>query len=251
MGALSVGEFHLPPDFRATGHTHNHPHLSFVVDGSMSERVETGGHRTLSAAEARYSPAGDAHDIVVGPTGARCLVVEFDREWSVTVSHRLPDTRRYCDDPALTLLARRVGVEAFSGSPSRLSVEGLGLELLARVGRLERPRAEIGAPPWLERVRDMVHARCTDSIGLGELAREAGVHPMHMTRAFREHFGCSVGDYSLRLRLDRARAMLLGTDLAIASVAVETGFADQSHLTRRMKRALGVTPRALRRSVAR
>lgn len=251
FGVLSVGDFHLPPNFRATGHTHDQPHLSFMVSGGMSERVDGGVHRTLATAEARFSPAGDAHDIVVGPAGARCLVVEFDREWTDSASPRLPGARRYSDDPALARLARRIGVEAFSDSPSRLSVEGLGLELLATVGRLERPRAELGAPAWLERVRDLIHERCTDSPGLDELSCEAGVHPMHMTRAFRAHFGCSVGDYALRLRLDRAREMLLRTDLAIASVAVETGFADQSHLTRRMKRVLGVTPHVLRRAVER
>lgn len=248
LGALGIGDFHLPPNFHATGHTHDQPHLSFIVSGGLSERVDGSGRRTLSVADMRFSPAGDSHDIVAGPAGARCLVVEFDREWTDSASLRLPDSRRYSDDPALSLLARRMGVEAFSDSPSRLSVEGLGLELLAAVGRLERPRAELGAPAWLERVRDLLHDRCTESPGLDELSREAGVHPMHMTRAFRAHFGCSVGDYALRLRLDRAREMLLRTDLAIASVAVETGFADQSHLTRRMKRALGVTPHVLRRS---
>ena len=103
---------------------------------------------------------------------------------------------------------------------------------------------------FAERVTRPPHCRqsvdsCTDTAGLGDLAREAGVHPMHLTRAFRAHFGCSVGDYQLRLRLDRARVMLLRTDLAIASVAAETGFADQSHLSRHFTRRYGVTPGAL------
>lgn len=250
VGALNVGDVRLPPGFRATGHTHVQLHWSFVVSGGLIERDGT-RDRELHAAHSRFSPAGDLHDLVVGPGGARCLIVEFDRDWAAASSARFPDDRRYCANPAFEVLSRQLGREAFSVAPSRLSVEGLGLELLAAVRRIARPRADLRPPRWLARVRERLHDSCTDTAGLGDLAREAGVHPMHLTRAFRAHFGCSVGDYQLRLRLDRARVMLLRTDLAIASVAAETGFADQSHLTMLMKRELGITPLALRRSSAR
>ncbi len=251
LGGLTVGDFRLPPNFRATGHSHDRPHLGVVVSGGFAERNGPTGDRTLLASDVRFSPAGDLHDIVAGPVGARCIIVEFDVERTSFASRCLPQDRRYWDEPVFSALSGRIAREVFSADPSRLCVEGLGLELLAVLGRAERPRADSRAPAWLGRVREQLHAHCTESITLDGLAAEAGVHPMHLTRAFRAHFGCSVGDYALRLRLDRAREMLVRTDLAIAAVAHETGFSDQSHLTRRMKRALGVTPHALRRSTGR
>ncbi len=70
--------------------------------------------------------------------------------------------------------------------------------------------------------------------------------PSHFTRVFRAATGRSPHQYVLGQRLERARRALLTTDTAIADIAGACGFADQSHLTRTMRRHLGLTPNALR-----
>jgi AraC family transcriptional regulator len=52
--------------------------------------------------------------------------------------------------------------------------------------------------------------------------------------------------YVLRLRIDAARKLLVHTDTPLASVALEAGFADQSHMTRAFQRNFGMTPRQVR-----
>jgi AraC family transcriptional regulator len=81
---------------------------------------------------------------------------------------------------------------------------------------------------------------------LETLARVAGVHRVHVARAFRDHLGCTVGDYVRRLRVQRACELLTATSLSLPDVAVRAGFFDQSHMTRVVKRFLGTTPAALR-----
>ncbi|MFE7620297.1 helix-turn-helix transcriptional regulator [Streptomyces sp. NPDC057496] len=58
--------------------------------------------------------------------------------------------------------------------------------------------------------------------------------------------GESPHQYVMQLRLERARQALLNTNRPIADIAVEHGFADQSHLTRMMRRHTGTTPGLLR-----
>ena len=68
------------------------------------------------------------------------------------------------------------------------------------------------------------------------------VHPVLLARAFRTYFGTSPGRYLRRLRLDWAAAELLATQRRLADIALQAGFADQSHFTRAFRRHTGLTP---------
>ncbi len=77
---------------------------------------------------------------------------------------------------------------------------------------------------------------------LDDLGAAAGVHPLHLARAFRRYFGCSVGGYVRRLRVEAASCALLDADEPLARVAHRFGFTDQSHFTRVFARVMGVPP---------
>ena len=99
---------------------------------------------------------------------------------------------------------------------------------------------------WLRCALDYIHAHATDSIGLAEVAREAGVHPVYFARAFRAQTGLPVGAYLRKLRVDQAAEKLASTNLSIADIALAAGFSDQSHLTRVFRALTGVTPATYR-----
>ena len=63
---------------------------------------------------------------------------------------------------------------------------------------------------------------------------------------FRKTVGITLQQYGLLVRLDHARGMLWSTDLPIAEIAAETGFADQSHLTRALSAHSAWSPLRLR-----
>src|SRR5256885_155059 len=69
-----------------------------------------------------------------------------------------------------------------------------------------------------------------------------GAHPASLARAFRAHYGLSVGEYGRRLRLAGAAAELAGSETPLAEIAANAGFADQSHFTRVFRRHVGTTP---------
>lgn len=97
------------------------------------------------------------------------------------------------------------------------------------------------APGRVERVRDYLHAHYSENVTVEDLAPVAGLSRVHLTRAFTRQFGVPPHMYLNALRLRQARAaMLAGTPLA--EVAISCGFADQSHLSRRFKGAVGVSP---------
>jgi len=90
-------------------------------------------------------------------------------------------------------------------------------------------------------VREYMRAHSAENITLGQLAKIANLSPFHLVRVFTGEIGLPPHAYLTQLRLNRAKE-LLSHGHSIASVALETGFVDQSHLTRSFKRLLGLTP---------
>jgi AraC family transcriptional regulator len=72
------------------------------------------------------------------------------------------------------------------------------------------------------------------------------VHPATLARAYRRRFGCSIGERVRALRVEHAARRLLETTEPLSTIAVGTGFYDQSHFTNAFRRQLGVTPAAYR-----
>jgi AraC family transcriptional regulator len=100
-----------------------------------------------------------------------------------------------------------------------------------------------GGPVGLARASAWLHEeRFLQVPDVTELATTAGVHPTELACMFRAHYGESIGEYARRLRLEWAAERLAGTDIGLASLAAEAGFADQSHFTRAFRRLYGLPP---------
>ena len=85
---------------------------------------------------------------------------------------------------------------------------------------------------------------CADT-SFSDVAAMLGLSRYHFHRLFRRAIGLTPGSWSRSVRLRRARG-LIHAGASLADVANETGFSDQSHLTREFRRVYGVTPGTLR-----
>jgi AraC family transcriptional regulator len=184
-----------------------------------------------------------------GPTGASCLVIEIDKQAEGHLDRLTSRSAEYFTIPWLGQLTGAIDRQARRlDSLAELTLEGHLVELVAQLSRLRRPRALSAPPPWLRSVRDMLHAHPGRAPTGEALAAFTGAHRVHVLRSFRDHFGVSIGQYARRIRLQRAHQLLIGTALPLAEVAQEAGFADQAHLSRVVRSALGLTPAEIRRA---
>ena len=233
----------MPASLRTSGHGHVEPHVCIVLDGSFEERGSTS--TVMSAGTVRLSPAGDVHDLAFSKQGARCLLLLLGDELTREVA--LPRGRIFTASERIALDAQRIAAEL---GGSCLLVELQVLEILARLANPSTLRGGGRAPGWLVRVRDALHGASDHPPTTAQLAAEAGLHPVYVARAFRRWYGCSLATYARRLRLEGARRLLFQSDASLARIATIAGFSDQSHLTRAVRRGLGITPAQLRRQVA-
>jgi AraC family transcriptional regulator len=107
-------------------------------------------------------------------------------------------------------------------------------------GRLRRAQ--------LDRACEMMRAGLAGALSLRDLADAAGLSAAHFARAFKASTGLPPHRYLVRLRIERAQALLRETELPIAEIALACGFAHQEHLTRAFGRWVGTTPACYRRA---
>lgn len=123
-------------------------------------------------------------------------------------------------------------------------------DALAALGPYLRPADRPARPvehTAVGEVRRYLQAHYRTRIRLATLARLTGLSTFHLIRVFREATGIPPYTYLEQIRVNRAAA-LLRSGCPVSSVAFQTGFADQSHLTRFFKRFVGVTPGRYQRS---
>jgi LacI family transcriptional regulator len=86
-----------------------------------------------------------------------------------------------------------------------------------------------------------------EPIGVADVVRHVGVSYSTLKRRFRDVFGRSIHDEIVRIRLERARELLTGTELPLSAIALRTGFKHQESLGAVFKAHFGVTPGQFRR----
>ena len=98
----------------------------------------------------------------------------------------------------------------------------------------------------LLRAKDLIDARYREPLDVPALARAAHLSPAHFSREFRRAFGESPHQYLLTRRLERAAALLRGTDRSVADICFMVGLRSIGSFTTSFGRAYGVSPTAYR-----
>ncbi len=260
LGGLELIEaVHCRPHFAR--HTHPTYALGVVRWGANRFRYRGAIHTAAAGAlctvtpdEAHaVEPAGDvgfAYQCLYPPVELIRLAAESVSGKRVTRMLALPPV--IDDGEAAQLICALFDAEA--ADAPRLDREARLLALLARVVVRHAtapvlPRAKQPPATAIARARDYLAAHCSENVSLTGLAATVGLDPFVLLRGFSRAYGLPPHAWLLQERVRRAQA-LLRAGLAPAEVAAEVGFADQSHLTRRFKRTLGITPGRYRRAVA-
>jgi len=220
-------------------HEHARACLHVVLAGRYAETI-AGREQVFEPGTALYKPAGVRHSNRFPDSGARTLRIELEPRFEELFGASRPLRSAH---PRLELLARQLHGELVAADDlTPLALEGLGRELIALFLRQGR------RPPGDRRVAEQCAAclrqRFRERVCLGALARELGCERTALSRAFRACFRVSMGEYVRALRVAEVMRRLERGGTPLADVALQSGFADQSHCTRVFRRLTGATPAA-------
>ncbi len=149
-------------------------------------------------------------------------------------------------DLPLADMIRRLHIDSEKNAVSRLEAESRLLSMLCQwivrhadaspslrsVGHEHRP---------VEKVREYIEENYSQDVSIEQLSSIANLSPFYLIRAFRRETGLPPHAFQIQVRVRRAKD-LVKSGRSLADTAYETGFTDQSHLTRHFKRIVGVPP---------
>ncbi len=247
-GEVVLSELCQPCSRSVPRHQHELAYVTVVLRGDYLEG-DRGRLDELRPFTAVFNPAGIEHSTVIGPAGASFFTIELCEANLRHLGVSLPRSTTF-DRGAGAMLWP--GLHLYSAFKTQtadpLVLEAYVLELLGAIAGFEvRDKA---APSWFGRVKERLHEGFREPLRMSDLAREAGVHPVHLARVFRKMERRTPGEYQQRLQVRSACDLLRDPEWPLAMIAAECGFADQSHFTRIFRRMTGTTPARFREAVA-
>ncbi|MBD2020376.1 helix-turn-helix transcriptional regulator [Leptolyngbya sp. FACHB-36] len=158
------------------------------------------------------------------------------------------------NDPLIREILLALKTELEAGCPSgRLYGEAMGtalaVHLLKCYSTLKSPLAvyKEGLPQHkLNQVLEYIQCYLDQDIKLVDLAELVGMSQYHFCRLFKQSMGVAPHQFVLQQRIERAKELLQQKELAIADVALLSGFKNQSHFTTLFRKFTAVTPRVFR-----
>lgn len=157
-------------------------------------------------------------------------------------------------DSFIAMNARAIACELEEESPDPLFIESLGHAILIRYLRqfsshsVEVARLSGLSRERLRRVLDYIEAHLAYTLTLDALAGVACLSPFHLSRSFRRAMGVGLHRYVVQRRIDRAKQLVLDSDLAIAEIAAAVGFESAAAFSTRFRQFVGQSPSSLRRN---
>lgn len=153
-------------------------------------------------------------------------------------------------DEVVSRLLEQVRAELISrNAASALFLQGLAQCLAVHLAReyLDSSAQDIvqrnALPAFkLRRVLSAMEANLASPFSLGALAEEAGLSEYHFSRLFKKATGRSPSQCFIRLRMAKARQLLLETHQSIIDIGLEVGYGSPSHFSQVFKREVGVKP---------
>ena len=242
-GPFLLTEAWFPSGLTLPAHTHDRTVVAVTLNGRW-DSVMAGTPYESQPGSLLTEPVAERHANHFGPAGARVIIIQPDpaADDLLHPCRELLGAIHSFPLPGALRLARKLSAELKQTDDlAALASHGLSLELLALAASRRRP-ADARGSRWLPRVEEHLRASFLERPTVSTLAAIAGVHPAHLTRAFRARFGSSPAEHVRRLRLEWSAHKLAAGEESIASIASAAGFADQSHFTRAFRRFSGTSP---------
>lgn len=223
-------------------HSHLSAHFNLLLKGSYSESIGN-LNVTYDPLSLVFNGPLTEHSEVLGSGGIRYFMIELGNLWADPIGSVRNARHHYFDfhgGEACWLALRLYKIFRVAAPDSSFILESLLFELCSCL----RPTnvSQSREPRWLRKVLREVRERFNQKLELRALAGQAGVSPSHLARTFHRQYGRTIGDYVAGLRVQYVGRRVVESNEGLKNIALDAGFADQSHMTRMFKETTGIAP---------
>jgi AraC-like DNA-binding protein len=178
---------------------------------------------------------------------SRTLSLEFDRSWLSEngFSSKHFNWNGMVTDPEMKfILIKILNEQRFDDEVCTLSMQTMALKLVTMLTTAERDVDYM--LPWVAKIKDLLNDQWNEVPSLEYLSRQLSIHPVTISRYFPKFFGCTMGDYLRKIKVDKSLYLLKQAKMCNWEIALECGFSDSSHFNRVFKTYTGISPTEFR-----
>jgi AraC-like DNA-binding protein len=111
-------------------------------------------------------------------------------------------------------------------------------------------RRQNSESPVIKRAKEFIIENQTEDLSLGQVAKAVNTSTFHFCKMFKKATGLNFTEYVSRVRVEKARNLLLNPNLRISEIAYEVGFQSLTHFNRVFKKITGRSPTDYREQLA-
>jgi AraC-like DNA-binding protein len=213
--------------------------ISIILDGVLHEK-HSQTHIQAGKGSLVIKPNNVKHEDLFVSKKTTILSLCF------TEAYPLPPVLKkwlWVEHPKLSFLAIRLWYSLKSvKNDSQLNNHiSLFVEAIEEINRYQ----DKSLPVWLESIKSDLD-NVQDSLHISEISRNNNLHRGHISRTFKKHYSVSPVVYRNYVRLNNLMYSFSSDDKSLVETAYEFGFADQSHMSRIIKKETGITARNFR-----
>lgn len=170
------------------------------------------------------------------PTGA-----QFDRtvkqmaEWGLQVDHAHLHKAYFT--------TRVLSAKQHDSVIKLLSIFAQHLSMVSNQVVVQKDNAE---PPVITRAKEYLQEHQSEDLSLGQVARAVNTSTFYFCKMFKKVTGINFTDYLSRVRVEKAKNLLLNPNLRVSEIAFEVGFQSLTHFNRVFKKIVGQSPSEFR-----
>ena len=224
-------------------HYHENPHLTYILQGGNIENRK-GTNVELKAGDVVFYHSGEWHQTLPAAAFSKNINLEIEEVFLKTFDiseSNLNEAVRQNPDSKFLLL--KIYKELLTDDPlTDVSIQMLLLKIAE-----DSPTRHICKPRWIIKLYEILNDRWNESHNLADLSASLQVHPVTISKCFPKFFGCTLGEYVRKLKIEKSVVLMKNSRLSLTEIGAECGFSDQSHFTRNFKALTGFLPRQFKK----
>jgi AraC-like DNA-binding protein/ligand-binding sensor protein len=120
-----------------------------------------------------------------------------------------------------------------------VAIFGQHLSMLSNQIVVQQQNSE---PLTIRRARDFINSHHTDDLSLADVAHAVNTSTFYFCKSFKKATGLHFTDYLSRVRIEKAKNLLLNPNARVSEVAYEAGFQSLTHFNRVFRKLVGQSP---------
>ncbi len=236
-GSLITRTYYTPnsnPDW----HYHENLHIVFVFCDGLSQTKHKSIY-TNHEGQMAFFHAGEVHRYLSDGPISRSANIElsssFLKKYSLTE-----------EDINSNILKQKMTKSMLLNILSELIKKDIGYQeniLSTLLEFVSNPdSASLNRPKWILSLNELLNDNWNQNLSLDELSTTLNIHPVTISKYFRKYFGCTLGQYKRKLRIEKSIDLIKNENWTLSSIAHHCGFSDQSHFIRNFKEQTNLLP---------